>query len=75
MSGRLIVLEKHPSVRPVRVGETWRRLFSKIMLKVTVPEATMAYQDDQLCAGLKAGINGAVYGVQDIWDEKSTTED
>ena len=35
----------------------------------------MACQDDHLCAGLKAGINGAVQGVQSIWDEKSTTKD
>ena len=35
----------------------------------------MAYQDDQLCAVLKAGIDGAVHGVQAIWDEKPTTED
>ena len=35
----------------------------------------MTFQDDQLCAILKAGIDGAVHGVQDIWDENSTTED
>ena len=49
--------------------------FSKIVLTVTGPEATMVCQDDQLCAGLKAGINGAVHKVQDIWDEKPTMED
>ena len=35
----------------------------------------MTFQDDQLCAILKAGIDGAVHGVQDSWDENSTTED
>ena len=62
-------------MHPVEVGETWRRIFSKIMLKITGPEATMACQHDQLCAGIKEGINGAFHGVQDIWDEKLTTED
>ena len=38
MSGRLIVIEKQSSVRPVDVGETWRRIFSKIALKVAGPE-------------------------------------
>ena len=35
----------------------------------------MACQYDQMCAKLKAGINGAVHVFQAIWDEKSTTED
>ena len=55
---------KQTGVRPVGIGETWRRLFAKILLKVTATEATMACQDDQLCAGLKEGINGAIHGVQ-----------
>ena len=75
MSVRLIALDKQPGVRPVGVGETWRHVFSKIALKFTGPEATMACQDDQLCAGLKVGINYTTHGVQALWDEKSTTED
>ena len=35
----------------------------------------MACQYDQMCARLKAGIDGTVHGVQDIWDENSTMED
>ena len=46
MLGHLIALYKQPGVWPVGVGETWWRLISKIVLKVTVSEATMAYQDD-----------------------------
>ena len=46
----------------------WRSIFVKILLKVAGPEATMECQDDPLCAGLKAGINGAIHGVQDLWD-------
>ena len=54
ISGQMIALDKQPCVHRVGVGETWRRLFAKIVLKVTGPEATMAYHDDQICAGLKA---------------------
>ena len=61
---RLIALDKQPDVRLVGVGGKWRRLFAKIVLKVTGPEATMAYQYDQMCAGLKAEIDGAIHGVQ-----------
>ena len=66
MSGLLIALDKQYGVCPVGVGETWRRIFDKIMLKVTGPEATMVCQDDQTCSGLKAGIDGAIHGVQAI---------
>ena len=76
MSGRLIALEKQPGVRPVGVGETWRRLFDKCVLRVTGPEATSVCQDDQLCAGLKAVIDGAAedWGFL-IADAKNTFND
>ena len=41
----------------------------------TEPEATSACQDGQLCAGPKAGIDGAVHEVQAIWGIKLTTKD
>ena len=75
ISGRLIALDKQPGVRPVGVGKTWRHIFANIVLNVIGTEATVACQDDQLCAGLKAVINGAVHGVQAIWDENLTMED
>ena len=46
MSGRLIAIDRHSGVFPVRVGETWRCLFTKILLRVTGPEATSMCQDD-----------------------------
>ena len=73
MSSRLVLLDKQTGVRPVGVRETWRHIFSKIVIKVTGPEATMTCQHDQLCSGLKVGIDGAFHGVQDIWDENLTT--
>ena len=75
MSGRQIALDKQPDIRPDGVKEIWRRLFAKIVLKVTGPDSTMACQDDHLCAGLKAGINGAIHGVRSIWDENLSTEE
>ena len=64
-----------PGVRPVGVGEMWRRIFAKIVLKVTGPEATTVCQDGQLFAVLKAEIDGAFHGVQDIRDKNLTMED
>ena len=62
MSGRLIVIEKHPGVQPVGVQEMWQSIFSNIVIKVTGPEATMACLDDQLCAGRMAGIDVTIQG-------------
>ena len=53
----------------------WQHIFAKIIIKVTGPEAIITCQDDQLCAGLKAVIDGAFQGVQDIWDKNLTTEE
>lgn len=40
MAGRLIALNKPPGVRPIGIGESWRRLFAKVIMKITVNEAT-----------------------------------
>ena len=42
MYGVLISLDKLPGVRPVDVGEMWRQIFAKFVLKVTGPEAIPA---------------------------------
>ena len=68
MTGRLIALDKLPGVRPVGIGEIWRRLLAKYMLKVTRPKATHAFKDDWICAGLKAVTDRAVHRVQYILD-------
>ena len=49
--------------------------FSKIANKVTGPEATLEYQDDQLCARVKVGMDSAIHRVQDLWNENLSTEE
>ena len=75
MPGRLIAIDKQPGMRIVGVGEMWQSLFAKIVMRVTGTEATMVYQDAQLCAGLKTGVHGAVHLVQAIWKENPTMND
>ena len=55
MSGRLIVLDKQPGIRPVRVGESWRRLMAKCLLKAVGPEAKTACGTTQLAGGGPGG--------------------
>ena len=74
MYGCLIALDNQPGVHPFGVMKTWTRHFSNIVLKFTGPEVAMSCQDDHMCAGLKAEIDGAVHEVQDIWYQKLTTE-
>ena len=56
MSVRLIALDKHPGIRPVGVGETWRRLMAKCLLRVAGPDMKAACGTTQLAGGVKAVI-------------------
>jgi hypothetical protein len=69
MTSRLVALDKQPGVRPVGIGEIFRRLFAKSILLVVGKEATRACDNLNLCAGLKAGIEGAVHALRDSWAE------
>ena len=42
ISGRSIALDKSPGIRPVGIGETWRRLLVKCLLRVSGQEAKAA---------------------------------
>ena len=75
MTGRLVALNKCPGVRPVGVGEVWRRLFAKIVIRATGGEATEACGTTQLCAGLQAGCEGGIGIASHLWDAHKEEED
>ena len=75
MSGRLIALDKQTVIRPVRVGETWRRMMVKCLLRVAGTEAKAACGMTQLAGGLEAGIKGAIHAMRVLWEEHKTEED
>ena len=60
MSGRLIGLNKHPGVRPVGVGEAWRRLMANCVVKVTGQELKEACGTNQICGGTEEGIEEGI---------------
>ena len=64
MSGRLIALEKYPGIRPVGIGETWRRLLEKCLLRVMGQEVKTACGTEQLAGWVEAGIEGAVHSMR-----------
>ena len=69
MSGWLIALYKQPGIRAVGVGETWRRIMAKCLLRVAGPEAKAACGMAQLAGGLEAGIEGAIHAMHVLWDK------
>ena len=74
MSGRLISLDKRSGACLVGVRETWWYIFDNCVLRVTVPKATNACQDEHICSGLNVVIDGVVQWVKYIWNKKLSTE-
>lgn len=66
MAGRLVALDKLPGVRPLGIGSIFRRLLAKGLIAVIGQQATSACSNLNLCAGLPAGIEGAVHAVRQV---------
>ena len=70
----LVALDKCPCVRPVGIDEVWRRAIAKCALKACGEDAKVACGSTQLCAGLEAGIKGAVHAVNARAAERRSME-
>jgi hypothetical protein len=75
MAGRLVALDKCPGVRPIGVGETWRRLAAKATLLVSGSDAKELCGIHQLCAGLEAGIEGGIHAIEELWKQHEEEEE
>ena len=75
MANRLVALDKCPGVRPVGIGEIWRRLFAKTVLILAGNEAKEVCGDEQLCVGLEAGIEGGIHAAREEWIEHEDDEE
>ena len=66
---REIALKKLPAgVRPIGCGELLDRLCDKVMVFVTEDDVKISCNADQLCSGIKAGIEGAVHSIRELFD-------
>ena len=63
MACRLVALDKRPGLRPMGIGEMLRRALAKLVMRAAGDQAKTACGNFQLCAGLKAGIEGATHAV------------
>ena len=63
MACHLVALDKRTGVRPVGIGEKLRRALAKLVMRAAGEQAKTACGNFQLCAGLKAGIEGGNHAV------------
>ena len=68
-TGRLILLDKNPGVRPIGVGEVLRRIVGKSVTKILKPELVRSTAPIQVCAGLQSGVKAAIHAMRKIFQD------
>ncbi|KAL7462173.1 hypothetical protein ACHAXS_002561, partial [Conticribra weissflogii] len=72
MATRAVAFNKFPGVRPLSIGESYRRLWARLIISQTRDQAKAACNTTELCAGLEAGIDGAIHAVRASTINKSS---
>ena len=66
-----LALKKLPvGVRPIGVGELMDRCADTTMLYVTEGDVKDACNSDQLCSGIKAGMEAAIHAIRELFQER-----
>ena len=67
LSNHLIALDKSPGTRPISIGKTLQRIISKTICLVAQSDAEVICGSDQLCPGIRSGIEAAIHAVNDLF--------
>ena len=73
LSFRMIGLDKNPGIRPVGIGETFRRIVTVALIQNFRGETQNATVPIQTCGGARSGVEAAVHTMSGLFDD-STTE-
>ena len=68
-AARLIPLDKKPGVRPIAVGEVYRRIICKAIMRVVELDVLQVTAPVQLCVGVPSASEAAVHSMDRLfWD-------
>ena len=69
-AARLIPLDKRPGVRPIAVGETFRRIVGRAIMKVVERDILLATAPSQLCVGVPSSCEAGVHAMQQLYSDE-----
>jgi len=71
MSSHLIALHKCPGVHPIGIGEALQQILCKVVALATRSNLEEVCGVSQSCTGLRAGMEGAIHAVCELFDQHS----
>ena len=72
LASRAVALDKNPRIRPVEIGDIFRRIISSVIMKLMRDEVIEVMGPLQTCAGHAGGIEATVHAMQQLYEDKET---